>query len=208
MAIGPFCSERCSTDPSWYPLQHNVLEHPGNISKSVEPRFAWRDGLPFILVLAGLGSAFYLYMMRPDLPELIQQKFAVPLRHHGAQVSVRRNLPGGVHARQSGLGTVRCGNSATRGLIDGLMGERHGTTGGLVRRRHPACADRLSITMRFAMIVSLLVLLTWFVTANLEEENHAVGTALLSLVIWFPILGGVAVLFVGDENPGRARRWR
>ena len=28
---------------------------------------------------------------------------------------------------------------------------------------------------------------------------------LLSLVIWFPILGGVAVLFVGDENPARAR---
>ncbi len=28
---------------------------------------------------------------------------------------------------------------------------------------------------------------------------------LLSLVIWFPILGGVAVLFVGDENPGRAK---
>ncbi len=28
---------------------------------------------------------------------------------------------------------------------------------------------------------------------------------LLSLVIWFPILGGIAVLFVGDENPGRAK---
>ena len=28
---------------------------------------------------------------------------------------------------------------------------------------------------------------------------------LLSFVIWFPILGGVAVLFVGDENPGRAK---
>ena len=28
---------------------------------------------------------------------------------------------------------------------------------------------------------------------------------LLSLAIWFPILGGVAVLFVGDENPGRAK---
>ncbi len=28
---------------------------------------------------------------------------------------------------------------------------------------------------------------------------------LLSLVIWFPILGGVAVLFVGDENPRRAK---
>ncbi len=28
---------------------------------------------------------------------------------------------------------------------------------------------------------------------------------LLSLAIWFPILGGAAVLFVGDENPGRAK---
>jgi NADH-quinone oxidoreductase subunit M len=28
---------------------------------------------------------------------------------------------------------------------------------------------------------------------------------LLSLVIWFPILGGIAVLFVGDENPGRVK---
>jgi NADH-quinone oxidoreductase subunit M len=28
---------------------------------------------------------------------------------------------------------------------------------------------------------------------------------LLSFAIWFPILGGVAVLFVGDDNPGRAR---
>ena len=28
---------------------------------------------------------------------------------------------------------------------------------------------------------------------------------LLSLAIWFPFLGGVAVLFVGDDNPGRAK---
>jgi NADH-quinone oxidoreductase subunit M len=28
---------------------------------------------------------------------------------------------------------------------------------------------------------------------------------LLSFVIWFPILGGIAVLFVGDDNPGRAK---
>lgn len=28
---------------------------------------------------------------------------------------------------------------------------------------------------------------------------------LLSLVIWLPILGGIAVLFVGDESPGRAK---
>ncbi len=28
---------------------------------------------------------------------------------------------------------------------------------------------------------------------------------LLSLVIWLPILGGVAVLFVGDDSPGRAK---
>ncbi|MDQ5909155.1 MAG: NADH-quinone oxidoreductase subunit [Pseudomonadota bacterium] len=28
---------------------------------------------------------------------------------------------------------------------------------------------------------------------------------LLSLVIWFPILGGIAVLFVGDESPARAK---
>ena len=28
---------------------------------------------------------------------------------------------------------------------------------------------------------------------------------LLSFVIWFPILGGVAVLFVGDDNPGRTK---
>ena len=28
---------------------------------------------------------------------------------------------------------------------------------------------------------------------------------LLSLVIWFPILGGIAVLFVGDENPVRVK---
>jgi len=28
---------------------------------------------------------------------------------------------------------------------------------------------------------------------------------LLSLVIWFPILGGIAVLFVGDDNPSRVK---
>ncbi|MGB4946346.1 MAG: NADH-quinone oxidoreductase subunit M, partial [Candidatus Competibacter denitrificans] len=28
---------------------------------------------------------------------------------------------------------------------------------------------------------------------------------LLSLVIWFPILGGIAVLFIGDDSPARAR---
>ncbi len=45
-------------------------------------------GLPFILVLAGFGSAFYLYMVKPELPAMIQQRLRRAVRHHGAQVSV------------------------------------------------------------------------------------------------------------------------
>jgi hypothetical protein len=62
-------------------------------------------------------------------------------------------------------------------------------------------------TYAFAMIIGLLILLTWFVSpANLEEEKTMLSELpLLSLAIWFPILGGIAVLFVGDDSPGRAK---
>jgi NADH:ubiquinone oxidoreductase subunit 5 (subunit L)/multisubunit Na+/H+ antiporter MnhA subunit len=102
-------------------------------------------GLPFILVLAGLGSAFYLYMMRPDLPELIQQKFAALY-----DIMVRKYLFDEIYQAVFMRGSRGLGHRAVeirrRGLDRRSDGERHGTTGGLVRRHHPACADRLSIS--------------------------------------------------------------
>ena len=57
--------------------EHNVLAHleeefHGPRSFALHGLF----GLPFILVVAGFLSAFYLYMLKPELPDLIQQRFA------------------------------------------------------------------------------------------------------------------------------------
>ncbi|MDG4560306.1 MAG: NADH-quinone oxidoreductase subunit L [Candidatus Competibacter sp.] len=167
MAIGPLLFGTVFDGPIVVSPAHNVLEHLREHFHEVGGAFNFAlhgvIGLPFILVLAGLGSAFYLYMMRPDLPELIQRKFATLY-----DIMVRKYLFDEIYQAvfmrgSRGLGTVLW-KYADAGLIDGLMvngtARLVGWFGAITRHVQTGYL----YTYAFAMIVGLLVLLTWFVT--------------------------------------------
>jgi len=167
MAIGPLLFGTVFDGPIVVSPEHNVLEHLREHFHEVGGAFNFAlhgvIGLPFILVLIGLGSAFYLYMMRPDLPELIQRKFATLY-----DIMVRKYLFDEIYQAvfmrgSRGLGTVLW-KYADAGLIDGLMvngtARLVGWFGAITRHVQTGYL----YTYAFAMIVGLLVLLTWFVT--------------------------------------------
>ncbi|MEZ5578689.1 MAG: NADH-quinone oxidoreductase subunit L [Candidatus Competibacteraceae bacterium] len=167
MAIGPLLFGTVFDGPIVVSPEHNVLEHLREHFHEVGGAFNFAlhgvIGLPFILVLIGLGSAFYLYMMRPDLPELIQRKFATLY-----DIMVRKYLFDEIYQAvfmrgSRGLGTALW-KYADAGLIDGLMvngtARLVGWFGAITRHVQTGYL----YTYAFAMIVGLLVLLTWFVT--------------------------------------------
>ena len=167
MAIGPLLFGTVFDGPIMVSPEHNVLEHLREHFHEVGGAFNFAlhgvIGLPFILVLAGLGSAFYLYMMRPDLPELIQRKFATLY-----DIMVRKYLFDEIYQAvfmrgSRGLGTVLW-KYADAGLIDGLMVNGTARLVGWFGTITRHVQTGYLYTYAFAMIVGLLVLLTWFVT--------------------------------------------
>jgi len=120
-------------------------------------------GLPFVLVLAGFGSAFYLYMVKPDLPDLIQQKFAVLY-----DIMVRKYLFDEIYQSVFMRGSQNLGTAlwkyADAGLIDGLMVNGTARLVGWFAAVTRHLQTGYLYTYAFAMIIGLLILLTWFVT--------------------------------------------
>ncbi|NMQ18190.1 NADH-quinone oxidoreductase subunit L [Candidatus Competibacter phosphatis] len=167
MAIGPLLFGTVFDGPIVVSPAHNVLEHLREHFHEVGGAFNFAlhgvIGLPFILVLIGLGSAFYLYMIRPDLPDLIQRKFATLY-----DIMVRKYLFDEIYQAVFMRGSRSLGTAlwkyADAGLIDGLMvngtARLVGWFGAITRQVQTGYL----YTYAFAMIVGLLVLLTWFVT--------------------------------------------
>jgi NADH-quinone oxidoreductase subunit L len=120
-------------------------------------------GLPFVLVLAGFGSAFYLYMVKPDLPDMIQQKFAVLY-----DIMVRKYLFDEIYQSVFMRGSQNLGTAlwkyADAGLIDGLMVNGTARLVGWFAAVTRHLQTGYLYTYAFAMIIGLLILLTWFVT--------------------------------------------
>jgi NADH-quinone oxidoreductase subunit L len=120
-------------------------------------------GLPFVLVLAGFGSAFYLYMVKPDLPDMIRQKFAVLY-----DIMVRKYLFDEIYQSVFMRGSQNLGTAlwkyADAGLIDGLMVNGTARLVGWFAAVTRHLQTGYLYTYAFAMIIGLLILLTWFVT--------------------------------------------
>jgi NADH-quinone oxidoreductase subunit L len=143
--------------------EHDVLKHVAEhfhdaVSFALHGVFA----PPFILVLAGFGSAFYLYMMRPDLPDLIQQKFAVLY-----DIMVRKYLFDEIYQSVFMRGSRSLGaflwKYADAGLIDGVMVNGTARLIGWFASVTRYVQTGYLYTYAFAMIIGLLILLTWFV---------------------------------------------
>ncbi len=120
-------------------------------------------GLPFILVLAGLGCAWYLYMLRPEMPGLIRQ-CAEPLyrildnKYYFDQFYQRFFANGSC---QTGIALWKY---ADAGLIDGVLVNGSASLVGWVSSVARRLQSGYLYHYAFAMIIGLLILLTWFVT--------------------------------------------
>ena len=164
MTIEPMLFGETLKESIWVLPVHNVLEH---VQEEFHGAFnfalhgLW--GLPFFLVVIGFISTFYLYMVRPDLPGLIQQKYTglynFMVRKYGFDEFYQSVFMRG--GQSLGTALWKYGDA---GLIDGLMVNGTARLVGWFAAITRHVQTGYLYTYAFAMIVGLLILLTWFVT--------------------------------------------
>jgi NADH-quinone oxidoreductase subunit L len=116
---------------------------------------------PFWLVVAGIATAFYLYILRPDLHGVVRQKFGVITR-------VLENKYGfdDLYQKLFGDGAVKVGTGLWRfgdlGVIDGVMVNGSARVVGWVAKVVRLVQTGHIYAYAFAMIIGLLVLLSWW----------------------------------------------
>jgi NADH-quinone oxidoreductase subunit L len=114
---------------------------------------------PFWLVVAGIGLAYYLYILRPDLPGVIREKAGLLTR-------ILENKYGFDDFNQRVLadGTVKIGSGLWKAgdvtLIDGLMVNGSARLVGLVARIVRLAQTGFIYTYAFVMIFGVFVLLS------------------------------------------------
>ncbi len=117
------------------------------------------SGLPFWLALAGLATAWYLYIVRPDLPTLIRAKlsFLVNILEQKYFFDRFNDWFFAAGARRLGTGLWKIGDVT---LIDGLMvngtARLIGWTSGVMRKVQTGHI----YTYAFTMIIGVFALLT------------------------------------------------
>jgi NADH-quinone oxidoreductase subunit L len=117
--------------------------------------------LPFWLAVAGIATAYFLYMKRPDLPKRIAMKFgplyALVERKYGFDELYAWLFAGG--ARVVGKGFWRGGDQT---LIDGLMvnGSARvvGWFSGVVRLLQSGLVNQYAV----GMLIGVAILTFWF----------------------------------------------
>jgi NADH-quinone oxidoreductase subunit L len=117
--------------------------------------------LPFWLAVAGVGSAYYLYMVRPDLPQAIRQRFNVIYvileRKYGFDEFNDWFFAGG--ARLLGSRLWRWGDvMAIDGALVNGSARLIGRIAAVVRHLQSGFIYHYA----FAMLVGVLLLATWF----------------------------------------------
>jgi NADH-quinone oxidoreductase subunit L len=143
--------------------EHNVLAHlKEHFHGAMSFALHGLTGLPFILVLAGFGSAFYLYVVKPELPDQIRQKVAglydiMDRKYLFDEFYQSFFMRGGRN-----LGTALW-KYADAGLIDGLLVNGTARLVGWFAAVARHLQTGYLYTYAFAMIIGLLILLTWFV---------------------------------------------
>jgi len=118
----------------------------------------------FWLVMAGIASAFYLYILRPDLPAVLREKAGVLAR-------ILENKYGfdDLYQRLFGDGAVKVGTGLWQGgdvtVIDGVMvngsAKAVGWFAKIVRLTQTGLIYQYAFVMIFALFVGLSVWLYW-----------------------------------------------
>ncbi|MBL8247781.1 MAG: NADH-quinone oxidoreductase subunit L, partial [Candidatus Competibacter sp.] len=144
--------------------EHNVLERLAeHFHGAMNFALHGLTGLPFILVLAGFGTAWYLYMARPEVPERIRQ-LAAPVY----DILDNKYYFDWFYQRFFAKGSCETGTALWKyvdaGLIDGLLVNGTARLVGCVAAVTRHLQSGYLYHYAFAMIIGLLILLTWFVT--------------------------------------------
>lgn len=143
--------------------EHNFLEHfKEHFHGAMSFALHGVIGLPFLFVMLGFLAALYLYMVRPDLTDLIQQRFA---KLH--DIMDRKYLFDEIYQSVLMRGSRNLGTALWKfgdaGLIDGLMVNGSARLVGWFAAISRHLQSGYLYTYAFAMIIGLLILLTWFV---------------------------------------------
>jgi NADH-quinone oxidoreductase subunit L len=116
---------------------------------------------PFWLVAAGIGTAFYLYILRPDLHGVVRRKFGVITRilenKYGFDELYQKLFGDG--AVKVGTGLWRFGDAT---VIDGVMVNGSARLVGWVAKLVRLVQTGHVYAYAFAMIIGLLLLLSWW----------------------------------------------
>jgi NADH-quinone oxidoreductase subunit L len=161
IAIGPLLFGEYFGDSIMVLHEHNVLEHIGEEYTGVMGFILHGFmGLPFWLALAGVGTAYYLYMLRPELPARIKERFNVIYnildRKYYFDDFNDSFFAGG--SRKTGGVLWQIGDVKS---IDGIMvngtARLVGWVAGAIRYMQTGYLYHYA----FAMIIGLLVLVSW-----------------------------------------------
>ena len=142
---------------------HDVLAHVGEEYHGVLGFILHgMTQLPFWLAMSGVATAYYLYMVRPDLPAKIQQKFqwlhTILDNKYGFDDFNQKVFAGG--SRMIGQVLWKVGDQT---LIDGAIVNGAAKSVGAISKVVRRIQTGYLYTYAFAMIIGLWLLLTYFV---------------------------------------------
>ena len=164
------------------------------------------SGLPVWLALAGVVVAWFLYLVRPDLPAVIKRAFG-PIYTLLDNKYYMDKINEVVFARGAvaiGRGLWKEGDVV---VIDGIV-NGSATLYRLVRRRDPLPPIRLHLSLRVRHDYRHVGAPDPVCNARRQIRRGTLMHAypILSIAIWLPILVGLLVLAIGsDQNPAPAR---
>lgn len=141
--------------------EHNVLEHMGEHFTGIGAFMAHGvTALPFWLAMAGLITAGFFYLKRPDIPAMIREKFSLLYtvldKKYGFDDFNDAFFAGG----SRGLGRLLW-NIGDMKLIDGLMVNGTAKTIGWISGKIRVMQTGYLYHYAFAMIIGLVVLVSW-----------------------------------------------
>ena len=159
---------------------------------------------PFWLAMAGLASAWYIYMKI-----FVATRWAYD-SSAGCIPADRKYYMDDFNQQVFAKGSVGLGNGlmafGERLVIDGLVvngsAKVVGWFSGLVRHVQTGYLYHYA----FSMVAGILLMLTWFLFfrhCRFYLEIDMLDLPILSLLIWLPIIGGMGVLIVGDRSGAR-----
>jgi NADH-quinone oxidoreductase subunit L len=123
---------------------------------------------PFALVVAGAGLAWFLYLKRPELPDVLSERFGALYRLLVNKYYLDRlnDVVFAAGARKVGTGLWKGGDVT---LIDGLAVNGSARVVGWVAAASRLLQSGHIYTYAFGMIIGLLVLITLFVTLTVAR---------------------------------------